>query len=312
MKYVNGNEIEQLITMKEVIDLIEDYYKNDKDKNALVPERLFINDGENTAILMPSFFEDYYAAKVIGIAPGNAMNNEPTLRGTIVLYERQTMKPILLLDARTITAIRTGAISGIGMKYMARDSASTVGVIGTGDQGWTHLLAACTVRPVTTAYIYNRSSRRLEAFIKKARSKFPNIQFIVGTQEEILQKSEIIITTTTSKDPVLPEMKGIDLSGKHFACSGAFKYDMQEIPDYIIEAADNISVDTYAAFSECGEMKKAKSIGYNQDNVFDTKRLVLYGENQSIKESVTIFKSVGVAILDVLTSKLVYEKLRKN
>src|SRR5690625_1973662 len=113
--------------MKDMIDTIEDYYANGKEKEAFVPERLFINDDDNTAILMPSFFEDYYAAKVIGIAPGNAKIGDPTLRGVIVLYDRQRMKPLLLLDARTITAIRTGAISGVGMKYMAADNTSTVG-----------------------------------------------------------------------------------------------------------------------------------------------------------------------------------------
>ena len=310
MEFVDSKEIEKLITMKDMIDTIEDYYANGKEKEAFVPERLFINDDDNTAILMPSFFEDYYAAKVIGIAPGNAKIGDPTLRGVIVLYDRQRMKPLLLLDARTITAIRTGAISGVGMKYMAADNTSTVGVIGTGDQGWSHLQAACAVRPIKTALINNRSPERLERFIAKAVKKFPDIEFKSANQGEILQEAELIITTSTSINPVLPEIKDIDLSGKHFAGSGAFKSNMQEIPDYIIENADYISADSYAAFAECGEMKTANSIGYDETNVMDTKKLVLNGEQESMKSSITIFKSVGVAILDVLASKLVYEKLK--
>src|SRR5699024_3028751 len=187
------------------------------EKNALVPERLFINDGDNSALLMPSFFEDYYAAKVIGIAPGNAKIGEPTLRGIIMLSDRKQMKPLALLDARTITAIRTGAISGLGMKYMAATDTSTIGVIGTGDQGWSHLQAACAVRPVKRALINNRSPERLKKFISKAEKSFPDIEFIQATQEEILQEAELIITTSTSEKPVIPHMEGIDLSGKHFA-----------------------------------------------------------------------------------------------
>lgn len=312
MEFVDSDKIEELIPLRDMIDMIEDYYANGKERNALVPERLFINDNDNTAILMPSFFENYYAAKVIGIAPENARIGEPTLRGIIVLYDRKKMEPLLLLDARSITAIRTGAISGVGMKYMAADNTSTVGVIGTGDQGWSHFQAACAVRPVKTALINNRSPERLEKFINKAVKKFPDIEFKSANQEEILQEAELIITTSTSKDPVLPKIEGIDLSGKHFAGSGAFKSNMQEIPDYIIERADHISVDSYAAFSECGEMLKAKSIGYNDSNVYDTKKLVLNGEKEIIKNSITIFKSVGVAILDVLAAKLVYEKLKGN
>jgi len=309
MKYIDGEKIERILSMKEIINAIEDYYINDKEKNAFVPERLFINDGDNTAILMPSFFENYYAAKMIGIAPGNSRIGEPTLRGVIKLCDRKKMSPLILLDARTITALRTGAISGVGMKYMAKDDISTIGLIGTGDQGWSHLLAAVAVRPIKTVLINNRSPKRLDLFLKKAIKKFPSIEFKLSNQEQILRESELIITTSTSVNPVLPELKDIDLTGKHFAGSGAFKSNMQEIPDYIIENADHISVDSYAAFTECGEMLKAQSIGYNESNVLDTKKLVLNGENNSIKNGLTIFKSVGVAILDVLAAKLVYEKL---
>lgn len=309
MKYIDGNEIEELISMNDLIETIEDYYKNDGEKDSFVPERLFINDGNNTAILMPSFFQNYYAAKIIGIAPDNANRGEPTLRGVIKLCHRDTMEPLILLDARMITALRTGAISGIGMKYMSADDTSTIGLIGTGDQGWSHLQAACAVRPVKRALINNRSKERLENFLKKARKCFPEIEFKPANPNEILHEAELIITTSTSIEPVLPIDDKVDLSGKHFAGSGAFKPNMQEIPDYIIERTDHMAVDSYAAFDECGEMIKAKSIGYSEKNVLDTKQLVLNGEKDEIKNGITIYKSVGVAILDVLASKLVYEKL---
>lgn len=311
MQYISGNEIERLISMNDLIHTIEDYYLHDGEKRSLVPERLFINDGPNTAILMPSFYEDYYAAKVIGIAPENAKNGDPTLRGTIMLNNREKMEPLALLDARTITAIRTGAISGLGTKYMAAEDASVVGIIGTGDQGWSHLQAACAVRPIKKALINNRSPERLQAFIEKAQNMFPDVEFTSASQEEILRAAQIIITTSTSVQPVLPELKDVDLTGKHFAGSGAFKSNMQEIPDYIIEQADHIYVDAYAAFDECGEMSKAKSIGYGKNNTLDTKKMVLGGQKDSIKNGVTIFKSVGVAILDVLASKLAYENWKK-
>ncbi|HLR52781.1 MAG TPA: ornithine cyclodeaminase family protein [Candidatus Avamphibacillus sp.] len=309
MEYIGAEKIEKLVSVGDVIQTIEDYYLNDGEKDSFLPERLFINDDQNTTILMPSFYKNYYAAKVVGIAPENAKIGEPTLRGVIILYKRENMKPLLMLDARTITAIRTGSISGVGMKYMAKDNASTVGVIGTGDQGWSHFQAACAVRPIKTALINNRSPERLEKFIEKAQKKFPDITFKSASQVEVLKQSELIITTSTSVDPVLPEIEGIDLSGKHFAGAGAFKPNMQEIPDYIIKNADHVAVDSYAAFDECKEMSFARSIGYTKDNIMDAKKLVLNGEKESIKNGVTIFKSVGVSILDVLASRLVYEKL---
>lgn len=308
MKYLDANDISQLITVKDIIEEIEAYYLEDKEKSSYVPERLFINDEQNTAILMPSFFEDYYAAKVIGIAPENAEKSEATLQGAIVLFDRKKMKPLLFMDARKVTAMRTGAISGVGMKYMSKPDATTIGVIGTGDQGWSHLEAACAVRPVEKVFVINRSEKRLEHFLRQARIIYPQIDFEVAYPKELLMKSDIIITTTTSVDPVLPKIGEVDLRGKHFAGSGSFKSHMQEIPDYILDEMNFIAVDSYAAFNECKEMSYAKSIGFDEANVMDTKQLVLNGVNKDIETGVTFFKSVGVAILDVITAKLIYEK----
>lgn len=312
MKFLDANAISQLITVKDIIEEIESYYLNDKEKDSYVPERLFINDDKNTAILMPSFYENYYAAKVIGIAPENAEKGEATLQGAIVLFDRQRMKPLLFMDARKVTAMRTGAISGVGMKYMSKPKSSTIGVIGTGDQGWSHLEAACAVRAVKKVLIINRSEKRLESFLQQARIIYPQIDFTAAYPKELLVESDIVITTTTSVDPVLPKVDDVDLRGKHFAGSGSFKSHMQEIPNYILDEMDFITVDSYAAFNECKEMSYAKSIGYNESNVLDTKQLVLNGVKKEVQEGVTFFKSVGVAILDVITAKLIYENYLKN
>lgn len=308
MHFIDDKEIRNLITVKDIIDAIEDYYLTDGETRSLVPERLFINDNDNSALLMPSFYENYYGAKLIGIAPGNVTINQPTLRGIFLLNERATQKPLVIMDARTISAMRTGAISGVAMKYLASEETDTVGVIGTGDQGWSHLQAACAVRTVKKVLVYNRSKERLDSFMEIAIEAFPNIQFEKANPATILKEAQIIITTTTSTDPVIPYDEQIDLTGKHFAGSGAFKSFMQEIPNEIIEKADHLFVDTHAAFSECGEMIYAKKLGRDEKSVLNLKTLVENGENDVLKEQVTVFKSVGMSIFDIITAKLIYEK----
>ena len=107
--------------------------------------------------------------------------------------------------------------------------------------------------------MYNRSKERLDNFIEKAKKEFPTIRFDSSDPATIVKEAQIIITTTTSTDPVIPYDGQVDLTGKHFAGSGSFKSFMQEIPDSIIKEADHLFVDTHAAFSECGEMIKQKS-----------------------------------------------------
>ncbi|WP_249869063.1 ornithine cyclodeaminase family protein [Oceanobacillus saliphilus] len=257
MHFINDQEIRELISAKDIIDTIEDYYLNDGEKESFVPERLFINDDDNSALLMPSFYEDYYGTKLIGIAPGNAEIGEVTLRGIFLLNDRKTMKPLVIMDARTISAMRTGAVSGLGMKYLASKETETIGIIGTGDQGWSHLEEACAVRYVQRVLVYNRSKGRLNQFMEKAKQKYPSIRFEVSNPVIILKEAQIIITTTTSVEPVIAYDGQVELTGKHFAGSGAFKSFMQEIPDSIIKEADHIYVDTHAAFFECGEIINA-------------------------------------------------------
>lgn len=312
MHFINDQEIRELISAKDIIDTIEDYYLSEGEKRSFVPERLFINDDDNSALLMPSFYEDYYGAKLIGIAPGNAEIGEATLRGIFLLNERKTMKPLVIMDARTISAMRTGAVSGLGMKYLASNETDTIGIIGTGDQGWSHLEAACAVRPIQKVLVYNRSKERLEQFMEKAKEKYSSIRFEVSDPATILKEAQMIITTTTSTEPVIPYDGQVDLTGKHFAGSGAFKSFMQEIPDSIIKEADHLYVDTHAAFSECGEMIQARTMGHSEETIPELKTLVQNGENEETKKDVTVFKSVGVSIFDILTAKLIYERYKSR
>lgn len=312
MQFIGREQIESLVSMKAMIAVIDDYYKKNREKEAFLPRRLFINDKQNSTLLMPAFFGDFYSAKIIGIAPENYKLGEPTLRGTITLFKRETMEPLLLLDASSITAIRTGAISGLSIQYLAKNEASVAGIIGTGDQGWSHLQAVCEIRPIKKVLLNNRSQDKLEHFIKRAKKKYPEITFIKSTPHQILEEAEIIITTTTSMTPVLPDANGISLIGKHIVGAGSYRSVMQEIPNDIINKVEHIIVDTYNIFDGCGEMHYAKTLGYNPSNTMDNKKMVERGGLEDLKNSATLFKSGGVAVFDTLTAIEVYKALQKN
>src|SRR5699024_12404794 len=105
MEYLSEEEIRKLVSVKDIVETIENYYLNDGEKHSLLPERLFIMDDEHTAIMMPSFYENYYGAKVVGIAPGNAKLNEQTIKGIFILYDLHTMNTLIIVDAWIITAM---------------------------------------------------------------------------------------------------------------------------------------------------------------------------------------------------------------
>ncbi|WP_018923047.1 ornithine cyclodeaminase family protein [Salsuginibacillus kocurii] len=313
MIHLSYEEVYSTITMKEVIEEIEAFYLDPTKHHAVVPDRLFVEDGENTAILKPSFFDEFYTAKLVGIAPGNANRGEPTLKGMVFLSDRSTMEPLGLFDAKSITALRTGALAGLSIRHLTDPHLSSVGIIGTGEQGWSHLEAALAVRPITDVYINNRSAERLKTFKEQVQSHFEHLNVHEVDAHELVRSADIIIATTTSTTPVLPEYKEVDYAGKHIAASGSFRPHMQEIPASVLKHANRMFVDTYAAFHESKDMIVAREHGKDEDSVFTLDDLINQASfnTDAQNRELTIFKSVGKSIYDLITARLLYKKLKQ-
>ncbi|MBP1949827.1 ornithine cyclodeaminase family protein [Virgibacillus litoralis] len=307
---LSNKEINKAISMRDVIDSIENYYLQNKSSNEITPDRMHIDDEDNTALLMPAFYGDYYATKLVGVAPNNTKLDKPSIHGLMVLYNRKTLEPLMTFDAMPITALRTGALGGLGMKYLSDQNASSIGIIGTGTQGWSHLQSACAVRSIETVYVYNRSNKKLKEFITKAKNEYPDLTVRQAELPELIRSSDIIITTTTSKTPVLPDMDPSVWKGKQVMAVGSFKPSMQELPDSFLSAVDEFYVDAYSAFHESGDMIRAKHFGANENNTLSLEKMIKQQHRPTnISGKTLLFKSVGIGIFDLITSKEIYEKL---
>ncbi|MGP4105803.1 ornithine cyclodeaminase family protein [Virgibacillus sp. L01] len=308
---LSSKEINKAISMRDVIDSIENYYLQDKFSNEITPDRMHIDDEDNTALLMPAFYGDYYATKLVGVAPNNSKLEKPTIHGLMVLYDRKTLEPLMTFDAMPITALRTGALGGLGMKYLSDQHATSIGIIGTGTQGWSHLQSACAVRSIETVYVYNRSSKKLNDFISKAEIEFPDLTVREAKLPELIINSDIVITTTTSQTPVLPDLDSADWKGKIVVAVGSFKPTMQELPDSFLSAVDEFYVDAYSAFRESGDMIRAKHFGANENNTLSLENMIKeQHQPDNISDKTLLFKSVGIGIFDLITVKEIYEKLK--
>ncbi|MCP3027141.1 ornithine cyclodeaminase family protein [Halobacillus sp. A5] len=313
MNVLSADEVNDFLTMEETIRSIEQFYLDDSQGDMIMPDRMHIEDGANTSLLMPSYYGDYYATKLVGVAPENTSLGKPTIHGLMVLYSRKTMEPLLMCDAVPITALRTGALGGLGMKYLAKQKASSLGIIGTGTQGWSHLQSACAVRSIQTVHVYNRSQDKLEAFIKKARHAFPGLHIEKASLENVVRQSDIIVTTTISEKPVLPELDPVSYKGKQIVGVGSFRPAMQEIPDSVLQQVDQVYVDAPSAFRESGDMIRARELGVDPEQTLSLKEIIerQHRPPQPEEQSI-IFKSVGAAIFDLVVTKALYEKSAKR
>lgn len=311
MKIISAEEIKQKFSMKETMEAIENFYK-EKEENYNSPDRMHIEDGNNTALLMPAFYGKYYATKLVGVAPNNRNLGKNTIHGLMVLYNRETMEPLFICDAMAITSLRTGALGGLGMKYLAKDGAETLGIIGTGTQGWSHLQSALVARQIKDVHIFNRTDEKAYAFKESAEKEFPNVTFHVSSIEELVKKSDIVVTTTTSEKPVLPELEPSEWKGKQIVGVGSFRPAMQEISDQVLREADEVYVDAFSALRESGDMIRAKDLRTDLDDVWDLEKIITENHHPSqVNEKTIVFKSVGASIFDLVTVQAIYERYYK-
>ncbi|SIS45517.1 ornithine cyclodeaminase family protein [Salimicrobium salexigens] len=311
MKVVTAEEIQNNFSMKETMDVIEEFYVHNKEEFT-APERMHVEDGGNTALLMPAFHGEYYAAKLAGIAPGNKKYGKDTLHGIMVLHDRYTMEPLFLCDAIAVTALRTGALGGLGVKYLAKEEASVLGIIGTGTQGWSHLHSALAARDIKEVHIFNRTKDKANSFKERAEQVFPEVKFNVSALGELVVQSDIVITTTTSLEPVLPELSKDQWKGKLVVGVGSFRPVMQELSDQVLKEAEEIHVDSKSAFHESGDMIRAENIGIDFENVKDLDEIISEKYHpEEREEKLIVFKSVGASIFDLITARSIYEKYYK-
>lgn len=271
-----------------------------------VPQRVHIDRGPNTLLLMPCFGSSYFSTKLVSVFPENLKRKEPMIYGSVVLNDGETGKPLAVMDGSKLTAMRTAAVGAVGIKHLAPQGASNLGVIGLGIQGFHQALFACQQRNILTLRIMDHSQEVMERFSERFNAFYPGITVVpCSSSEELCESSEIIITATGSHQPVVPPH---GLKGKTLVGIGSYKPDMREYPDPFFEDLEQVFVDTPVALQETGDLMEPLKKG-----IIKTEQVVplwdLVMGKVKAKGETRFFKSVGMAAFDLYGAKLVYESL---
>lgn len=310
MLFLNEQDIRETLSLNEFMDGIEKAFEVYQNEAFDMPDRFHMQHDEDTYLYMPCHTEKAVGTKCLSLYPGNGKKNLPVIEGIMLLNNPETGKPIAILDGAALTAYRTGAIGGVGIKYTTREDCKSVGLIGTGIQGFYQLLFASEVRNIKKIFIYDLSEAKLKSFKEKLETALPKIEInIAESPESLLENSEIIITATPSKIPVLPDDKEL-LRGKHIISLGSYKPDMHELPPSLFELVDNVFIDTEFAAEESGDIKtplEEEWINRNQLILFGDVITGKYKVEKNTKKT-TLFKFVGIALFDLFISDLIYKK----
>jgi len=130
----------------------------------VVPQRQHVKWAQGTLLTMPAIGAGAMAVKLVSVVPGNAARNAPVTNGLLILADAGTGLPLAIMDAAALTAMRTGAVGALGLKYITPPATASVGIVGAGVQGAWQAITACAVRPIRTVFALRRSAAAFERF----------------------------------------------------------------------------------------------------------------------------------------------------
>lgn len=315
MYIINEKSVQEAVNMDEAIQVIEKALIKYHHEEYKQPERTFSRiEDENNLLIMPCFVDDCVSLKVVTSYPSNGdlNSNIPVTQGTVLIHDIKTGTPLSLINGATMTAIKTGAVSGVAMKHF-QSGATTVGLVGTGLQGIYQLLAAISTTNVDTIYLYNRTFEKIQPFIDEMRALTDkDINFVpVVDVRELIEKSIIIITATTSLTPVLPNENIYE--NKLIVAVGSYKENMRELPEKLFTGAEFFYIDSSDGKRECGDIMTPLANGWiKEENVVLLSEIVTSHKQKHGNTEPIIFKSVSMALFDAMIGNYIYKKATNN
>jgi ornithine cyclodeaminase/alanine dehydrogenase-like protein (mu-crystallin family) len=310
MLYLGKEHIRHAVSLTDLLDEVEKVLCQQEDGKFFMPPRMHFENDENTLLLMPCLTEKYFGTKLVTVFPNNKKHNVPSVNAVMVLNSAITGEPLAIIDGQTLTALRTGAVGGVGIRCLCHPEIERLGIVGTGVQGFNQAIFAVAARPVKDIYLFGRRPESVNRLIEKLTDALPETRIQAAASiESLLEFSQAVITATSSTEPVLPDIEAL-LKGKVFVGIGSYKKTMREFPESLFRLANRIFVDTLHATEESGDLTEPLSKGWiTQDQVMPLGKFML-GEKGGVGKlgETYVFKSVGMALFDVGIAGLIYEK----
>jgi len=302
----------------EIMDAVESAMLLYERQEFEMPQRMHVDYQGNVFLLMPCLTKESIATKLVSLFPDNPAKGLPVLMGVVVLNDGQTGKPKALLDGAMLTSLRTGAVGGVSIRHLAGDDVRALGVVGAGVQGFYQSLFACTARPFSEIRVFDQFPEKAAGLAEKLSASLSGVQVhAVDAVEALVSQSDVVITATNSQKPVLPDDEGL-LRGRHYVGIGSYKPDMREYPGTLFSLLNRMYIDTRHAMEESGDLMDPLKNGWiTQDRILTLGKLI--GESSRAdagagiqpanrKARTTLFKTVGMALFDLVVTDMIYEK----
>jgi ornithine cyclodeaminase/alanine dehydrogenase-like protein (mu-crystallin family) len=313
---LNEEDVQRLLPMNECIEVMERAFVALAHGEMEQPLRTIFRPPhvKGAMALMPTFRggqSPLFGLKAICVFPGNAALGKDAHQGAVVLFDGATGELRAIANASAITAIRTAAVSGLATRVLANQEASSLAIIGAGVQARAHLDAIACVRKLRRVLVAASCKESAERFAQSMKSHVACEIEAVGSTEEAVREADIIVTATTSREPVV--RREWLAPGAHINAIGTFSPKAREL-DTATMTSSSIFVDRReSALNEAGDYLIAASEGaIGPESILAELGDVLIARHpgRSSADEITVFKSLGLAMEDLAAAEHCYLKAK--
>ncbi len=314
MLIISRDQVKKIIPLSKIGDVVKEVEKAFLDYSnggvQMPPKNyLYFKKYNGDLRIMPAYSDelDVAGTKIVNVHPDNPKKNMLTVMASILLNDAKTGIPISLMDGTYITGMRTGAVSAVASKYLAKKDAKTLGVIGAGQQAVFQIMAILKIRPIKrilVADVRPEAIKALKNTLIKERVK------IESSSAEEAAKQDILVTVTPARGPVVK--REWILPGTHINAIGADAEGKEELDPQILKDA-KIVIDDRAQATHSGEINVPLKNGIiTESDIYGMLGEIISGKiaGRVNDKEITVFDSTGLGVQDLYTAYYVYRKAK--
>jgi ornithine cyclodeaminase len=308
MRILNGAEVRALLTPRAALEVMEQALIALVEGRAQAPLRTALAvgpEGRRMGVMPGALATDGFGVKLLSLFPGNAARGLSSHLGLVALFEPDTGRPVALIEASTLTALRTAAVSALATRLMSRPDAGDLALLGSGEQAHSHLAALAEVRTLRRVRVWSRDRAHAQAF---ADHHGPQVEAAASAAAAV-EGADIICTLTASRTPILESRWVAD--GAHINAVGACTPDAAEVDEALVARSRYVVDLRLSAEAEAGEYLAARAAGaISADHLLGEIGEVAAGRLVPRRDArdVTLFKSLGNAAEDLAAARWVLDR----
>ena len=313
MKVISAEEVHAALSYPELVDSLHEAYGG---KYSMPPRQVFLLD-ENTNhdafAVLPSWNDQFIGVKSFTYFPEAELPYK-SLYSKILLFDRDHGEPLALVDGTTVTFWRTAGISGLATRLLSREDSETMLLLGTGNLAPYIIRANLSVRSLKRVMVWGRNLVKAESIVEMMQKEFPDVEFsAIEDRQAACAEADIVVAATGSHDPVV--LGEWIRPGTHTDFIGNHHADKRECDTELIKKAKVYADSRVNAFKEAGEILVPIKEGvFAEEGVVAELSEMCRGDAvlRENEEEVTLFKSIGMAMSDLVGAGLAYNEVIKN